>query len=66
MLSNEYLYGKEVEIPDISADVIMRRIELLNEHLSELLDVHYVNREISRIMAVEKAIDFWSKIGEVK
>ena len=64
MLTNEYLYGKEVEVPEIESYVIMRRLELLKEHLSELLKEDYMKRSTSQIIAVEKAINFWEKIGE--
>ena len=64
MLTNEYLYGKEVEVPEIEAYVIMRRLELLKEHLSVLLEQDYMDRSTSQIIAVEKAISFWEKIGE--
>jgi len=41
MKTNEYLYGKDVEVPEIPPEVKMRRIELLNEKLEELLDVPF-------------------------
>lgn len=62
--SNEYLYGTH-KVPEIPADVIMRRVELLDEHLGELLEVPYMQRDLKRVRAVEKAIRFWEKIGEV-
>ena len=59
--SNEYLYGSDVEVPEFPQDVIMRRIELLNDNLRELLEHSYYTRDNDRVAAVLKAIDFWNK-----
>jgi len=40
-MTNEYLYGKDIDVPEIPEDIIMRRIELLKEHLEELLEHSY-------------------------
>ena len=58
--SNDYLYGEGVDVPDIDSYVIMRRIELLKEHLEDLIEVYYMDRDTERIRAVVKAIDFWT------
>lgn len=63
MKSNEYLYGTD-DVPEIPAHVIMRRVELLDEQLSELLETPYKERDIKRVRAVEEAIKFWEEIGE--
>jgi len=65
MLSNEYLYGKDVEVPVISEYVVMRRVELLKDHLSEMLDVPYQERTYEdqiQIGEILKGIDFWDKM----
>jgi len=64
MKSNKYLYNSD-EVPEIPADIILKRLELLNEHLSELLDVHYNKRELGKVRDVERAIEFWEKMREV-
>lgn len=68
MKTDFYLYGKDVEVPEIPADICMRRIELLQEHLDELLDVHYSKRSNAQIHHIHKAIDFWNSMlhGEFK
>ena len=63
MHDNEYLYGTD-DVPTIPADVIMRRIELLDEQLSDLYEVKYMDRDEKRIRAVRKALDFWERISE--
>lgn len=63
-LSNEYLYGTE-DIPEIPAHIIMLRIQILEDHLHELYEVHYMDRDVKRIRAVEKAIKFWESAREV-
>jgi hypothetical protein len=62
MKTNEWLYGQDVDVPEIPAYVITRRIELLKEHLEELLETSYKKREFSRVRDVLKAIDFWEDI----
>lgn len=62
-LSNDYLYGENIEVPEIDNYVIARRIELLKEHLEDLIEVYYMDRDTERIRAVLKAIDFWSSIN---
>jgi len=62
--TNEYLYGEEVEVPDIPAEIIMRRIEALKENLAELLEHSFYTRDGNRCNAVIKAIKFWETINE--
>jgi len=66
MISDSYLYGVEVEVPEIPAEVVMRRVELLTDHLTILMDTHYSNRDETKVRAVHKALEFWSKINETK
>ena len=64
MKTNSYLYGEGVEVPEIDSYVIVRRIELLKEHLDDLMEEHYLERDTEKVRAILKAIDFWSKINE--
>lgn len=64
MKTDAYLYGVEVEVPDIPQEIVVRRLELLEDNLTELLKVHYSKRDLSRISAVDRAKDFWSKIND--
>ena len=58
-----YLYGDGVEVPDVPADIIMRRIELLDDNLTALLEVPLQDRDFVRIKDVLKAIKFWSTLS---
>ena len=60
----EYLYGADVEVPEIPPEILMRRLEALNDHLSELLDHSFHIRDNERVRAVLKAIKFWETINE--
>ncbi len=60
----EYLYGSDAEVEDIPADVVMRRVETLKQHLEELYEVHYMQRDEARIRAVDKAVRHWETINE--
>jgi len=62
--SNAYLYGEDVEVPQISMLVIARRIELLQDKLEELLDHSYHTRDSKRCNAIIKAIDFWDTLND--
>ena len=57
--TNEYLYGKDVEVPLLDSEVVMRRIALLEDHLEELYKPHYSKRDEDRIRSVTKAADYW-------
>jgi hypothetical protein len=59
-----YLYGEDIEVPEIPADVVMRRIELLKEHLAELLEHSYHTRDGVRCNAIIKAIKFWENLDK--
>ena len=64
MKTNKYLYGEGTEVEELPADIIMRRVEILEEHLKELYAVHYMDRDDERIRAVDKALKFWRTINE--
>jgi len=64
MDDNTYLYGKEVEVPEIPADIIMRRVELLNDTLTDLLSEPLLERDTLKINRVLKAITFWETIND--
>lgn len=63
MLGNQHLYGEDVEVPEIPAEIIMRRVELLKDHLDELLDVPWYLRDGGRCNDVMKVISFWKNIN---
>ena len=63
MLTNEYLYGTEVEVPEIPAELIVRRLELLNDNLELLLEVDYRVRDNERVAKVIDAIKFWETLN---
>ncbi len=60
--SNEYLYGEDIEVPALDAEVVMRRIELLKENREELYELHYTKRDEMRIRAIVKAINYWERM----
>ena len=62
--SNDYLYGEGVEIPDIPADVIARRLAALSDNLEEILNHSYYTRDQTRVNAILKALKFWETIQE--
>ncbi len=64
MNTKEYLYGVDADVPDVPAEVTVRRIEILNEELAEELDKHYFVRDNTRVYDIAKAIDFWEKIND--
>ncbi len=63
MSVQEYLYGEDIEIPAIPQEIIMRRIEILKDHLTEQLEHSYYTRDNSRVSAILKAISFWENIN---
>ena len=65
MQSNEYLYGVDAEVPEIPEEVIVRRLEALNDNLSELMEVPYLGRDDMRVRKVQEAIKFWEEINNV-
>lgn len=62
-IKNEYLYREEPP-PPIDQEAITIRIEMLNETLRRLLATDYTRRDTPRILAVTKAIAFWSAIND--
>ena len=64
MKTNNYLYGDDVEVSEIPADIVMRRIELLKDNLEILLDNSYHTRDNDRVTAVLKAIKHWENINK--
>ena len=60
-IDNEYLYGVE-DVPSIPNDIIMRRLELLEDNLAELLEHSYYIRDNDRVVAVLETIKYWSNI----
>ena len=64
MKSNEYLYGIDIEVPEIPAEITMRRLELLNDNLTEVNEVNYQIRDFERRNDILKAIKFWEEIND--
>ena len=64
MRSNEYLYGKDVEVPEIDPLVVVRRIELLKDNLSELLEHSFYTRDGARCNKIIKAIKHYENINK--
>jgi len=62
MKDNTYLYGEDVEVPDLDRYAVMRRIELLKEHLVLLYEPHYTKRDDTRIRKVDNAVKFWEEM----
>ena len=63
-MTNDYLYGEEVEVPEIPQEIVTRRIELLKDNLARLLDHSYYTRDGARVEKVLKAIRFWETINK--
>ena len=63
MTKNKYLYG-DVDVPEIDALVVARRIELLDDHLTEVMNVPPLERNQNKANAIIKAISFWSSINK--
>lgn len=63
MHSNEFLYGEDVEVPELDALVITRRIELLKDNLELELEKPYMQRSTYKIIAIEKAIRWWENMS---
>ena len=60
MDKTKWLYG-EYEPEPIPADIIVRRIEALDDNLSDLLKVNYQDRDTARVNDILKAKVFWTK-----
>jgi len=63
-MTSSYLYGEDVEVPEIPAEIIVRRVEILNDTLTELLAVHYIDRDTERVYKVLKEIELWQTIND--
>jgi len=63
MKNNSYLYGEDVEVPEIPEYVIMRRVELLKDNLESLYKLSYLERDTERIREVNNAIHFWESLN---
>jgi hypothetical protein len=64
MKSNERLYGKGIVVPPINKEDANMRISLLNDRLTGLVAVHYMNQDSNLIREVTEAISFWKKLKE--
>ena len=63
MTTNMELYGRE-DVPRVPEHVCNFRLGLLKERLEELLSVHYMEWDNSKINKVQKAITFWTKLRD--
>ena len=57
------LYGRD-DVPKVPEHVCNFRLKLLKERLEELLSVHYMDWDNSKINKVQKAITFWTKLRD--
>jgi len=62
MHSQSYLYGENVDVPEIDPLMVARRLELLKDNLERLLEHSYFTRDYDRVNAVLKSISFWEKL----
>ena len=62
MKTNGYLYGEGVEVPQIPTEIIKGRVDLLNIHLSNLLDSG-IDRDRLLQNELKDAIKFWETIN---
>ena len=65
MHSNAYLYGEGVEVPEIDPYVIIRRLELLDDSLTEVNAVNLYERDLVKRDEILEAIHFWENINKV-
>ncbi len=66
MQSNQFLYGVDVDVDEIPAEVILSRVTPLRDHLVELNKIPFAERtydDIKQINEVAKAIRFWNDIN---
>lgn len=63
MLTNKELYGIS-DVPLIPKEVANKRIDLLDEHLAELMSCHFMNRDNHIINEILKAKEFWSRLRD--
>jgi len=64
MKTNEYLYGENVNVPEIPNGIIEQRVELLKANLEKLLEHSYHTRDNNRVTATFDAIKFWENIND--
>ena len=65
MKTTEWLYGNEYKsLKPVDPEAIKSRIDMLDKHLTTLLDVPYKDRDDFRVSDVINAIRFWNKINE--
>jgi len=65
MHSNAYLYGEGVEVPEIDPYVIIRRLELLDDSLTDVNAVNIKDRDYEKRNEILEAIQFWENINKV-
>ena len=64
MKTYEYLYGDyKNAVMEVPNHVIDNRVRLLNRHLKDLSNIHYAERDTTRIKDVCDAINFWKNIN---
>jgi len=56
----EYLYGSYSPEP-IPKEIAKKRIEALDKHIAELIEVDFWKRDCKRLNDVLKAKEFWEK-----
>ncbi len=59
-----YLYGLDSEVEPIPAEIVCRRVELIDDVLDEIQDQHYLVRDTARMNSCLKAKSFWQSLGE--
>ena len=66
MKTNAYLYGEDIEVEEIPAEVILSRVVPLEEHFDEILEIPLEVRTYEQIVQmgeIAKAIKFWENIN---
>ena len=63
MNKQDYLYGEGVDVPEVDSLIVLRRIELLQIHLGELLEHSYYTRDIDRVRSVLRDISYWENLN---
>ena len=60
--SNEYIYGKDVEVLEIPRHIVLDRLEKIETQIEEVQDEHYSMRDQERKKVLLEARDFWENI----
>jgi len=60
--SNEYIYGKDVDILEIPRHIVLDRLEKIETQIEEVQEVHYSKRDQERKQILLKARKFWENI----